>query len=124
MPKMSFSYSCTPKDLATIKAMRENSIRTASRIGTLTEEPALAVGRSSLHYQGTVRMGATDDGRSVCDPCLRVWGIDNLYVGGNGVIPTATVANPTLTMVALTWRAARQLAWELDSVANNRVTTS
>jgi choline dehydrogenase-like flavoprotein len=109
MPKISIRYSHTAKDLATIEAMRENSVRAASRIGTFLEGPTLAAGGSSLHYQGTVRMGSTDDGASVCDPYLRVWGVDNLYVGGNGVIPTATAANPTLTTVALAWRAARQL---------------
>ncbi|WP_329060605.1 GMC family oxidoreductase [Amycolatopsis sp. NBC_01480] len=113
MPKMTIRYSHTAKDLATIESMRANSIRSASRIGTLAEEPTLAAGGSSLHYQGTVRMGADDDGESVCDPYLRVWAVDHLYVGGNGVIPTATAANPTLTMVALAWRAANQLVREL-----------
>jgi choline dehydrogenase-like flavoprotein len=115
MPKMSISYSHTDKDLATIEAMRENSVRCGSRIGTFKEQPALAAGGSSLHYQGTVRMGSTDDGESVCDPYLRVWTVDNVYVGGNGVIPTSTAANPTLTTVALAWRAASQLARELGA---------
>lgn len=116
MPKMSIRYGRTDKDLATIEELRQNSIRSATRIGTLNEEPALAAGGSSLHYQGTVRMGATDDGSSVCDPYLRVWGVDHLYVGGNGVIPTATAANPTLTTVALAWRAATQLADGLERI--------
>lgn len=115
MPKLSIMYARTEKDLATIEALRQNSVRSAERIGTLDEEPALAAGGSSLHYQGTVRMGATDDGTSVCDPYLRVWGVDNLYVGGNGVIPTATAANPTLTTVALAWRAATRLARGLET---------
>ncbi len=113
MPKMTIHYSRTEKDLATIEQMRQNSLRSAGRIGTPLEQPELAAGGSSLHYQGTVRMGVADDGDSVCDPLLRVWGVDSLYVGGNGVIPTATAANPTLTTVALAWRAASQLASEL-----------
>jgi choline dehydrogenase-like flavoprotein len=115
MPRMSIRYTRTEKDLATIEEMRANSVRSAQLLGMLTEEPALAAGGSSLHYQGTVRMGATDDGASVCDDRLRVWGVGNLYVGGNGVIPTATAANPTLTTIALAWRAATTLAEELAS---------
>ena len=113
MPRMSIRYSHTERDLETIETMRANCLRAASRIGTITMEPALAAGGSSLHYQGTVRMGTTDDGTSVCDPYLRVWAVENLYVGGNGVIPTSTAANPTLTTVALAWRAASRLAREL-----------
>ncbi len=109
MPKMTIHYSLTDKDLNTIELMRQNSLSAAQRIGACVEPPYLAAGGSSLHFQGAVRMGATDDGTSVCDPYLRVWGIDNLYVGGNGVIPTATAANPTLTNVALAWRAATHL---------------
>ena len=110
MPRMTFHYSRTEKDLTTIELMRQNSLRAADRVGAPIEPPQLAAGGSSLHYQGTVRMGVTDDGTSVCDPYLRVWGVENLFVGGNGVIPTATAANPTLTNVALAWRAATQLA--------------
>jgi choline dehydrogenase-like flavoprotein len=113
MPRMSIRYSRTERDLETIDQLRANSLRAAERLGTITEEPTLAAGGSSLHYQGTVRMGAVDDGSSVCDEYLRVWGVENLFVGGNGVIPTATAANPTLTTVALAWRAATELAASL-----------
>lgn len=115
MPRMTIHYSRTECDLATIELMRQSSLRSASRVGTLIEPPQLAAGGSSLHYQGTVRCGVTDDGSSVCDSYLRVWGVDNLFVGGNGVIPTATAANPTLTNVALAWRAANQLASQLTA---------
>jgi choline dehydrogenase-like flavoprotein len=115
MPKMRIRYAHTAKDTATIAEMVENVKRTAAVLGTLTEEPTLAAGGSSLHYQGTVRMGPVDDGTSVCDPLLRVWGLDNLYVGGNGVIPTSTASNPTLTTVALAWRAASELAARLGA---------
>lgn len=113
LPKMLIHYSRTERDLATIDELGANSRRLAGVIGTLDTEPELAAGGSSLHYQGTVRMGASDDGESVCDPHLKVWGVDGLYVGGNGVIPTSTAANPTLTSVALAWRAASRIAEEL-----------
>jgi choline dehydrogenase-like flavoprotein len=117
MPKMSIHYSRTVKDLATIEELKRNARRGAERIATLIEEPELAAGGSSLHYQGTVRMGADNDGASVCDQFLKVWGVENLYVGGNGVIPTSTAVNPTLTIVALAWRAATRIASELSASA-------
>ena len=93
--------------------MRQVSVAVADRLGTAAEGPELAAGGSSLHYQGTVRMGPADDGTSVCSADLEVWGVKNLYLGGNGVIPTATASNPTLTTVALAWRAATRLAASL-----------
>jgi choline dehydrogenase-like flavoprotein len=70
---------------------------------------------SSLHYQGTVRMGETDDATTVCSPDSQVWAVPGLYVAGNGVIPTATACNPTLTGVALAVRGARRIVRELAS---------
>jgi choline dehydrogenase-like flavoprotein len=52
------------------------------------------------HHMGTTRMAASPrDG--VVDANCRVHGIANLYVSGSSVFPTAGMANPTLTAVAL-----------------------
>ena len=66
---------------------------------------------------GTTRIGETDDGTSVADPWSRVWGVDGLIVGGNGVIPTANAMNPTLMSVAVAVRGARKAVEELAQVA-------
>src|SRR3712207_8696422 len=68
---------------------------------------------SSLHFMGTVRMGAADDGTSVCDSYSRVWGVPGLVLAGNGLNPTANSINPTLTSVALAVRGASHLATAL-----------
>jgi choline dehydrogenase-like flavoprotein len=60
------------------------------------------------HIQGTTRMG-TDPGTSVVDSNQIHHKVRNLVVLGSGVFPTCPAANPTLTLSALSVRAARRL---------------
>lgn len=115
LPKMSISYRLTERDLARIEEIRRHQDRAATAFGEYApgREPRVMPPGSSMHYQGTIRMSETDDGESVCDPYCRVWGLRNVYVGGNGVIPTATCGNSTLTSVAIAVRSARAIASEL-----------
>jgi C-glycoside oxidase len=108
MPAMRIEYALTERDHENVDAAIADQLRGATALGKPVpgRGPAPIPAGSSLHYQGTTRMGEADDGESVCDPFSRVWGLDNLFVGGNGVIPTATASNPTLTSVALAIRAA------------------
>jgi choline dehydrogenase-like flavoprotein len=57
------------------------------------------------HNIGTTRMHR-DPTSGVVDENCRVHGVSNLYVAGSSVFPTAGVANPTLTIVALALRLA------------------
>jgi choline dehydrogenase-like flavoprotein len=58
-------------------------------------------------------MGEADDGTSVCDPDARVWGFDNLYLAGNGVVPTPLTCNSPLTGMVTAVRAARAMTAKL-----------
>ena len=57
------------------------------------------------HQHGTTRMGDDPDS-SVLDRSCRAHVVDNLFVVDGGPMPTATGANPTLTMMANAWRVA------------------
>jgi choline dehydrogenase-like flavoprotein len=61
------------------------------------------------HHIGTTRM-ADDPRRGVTNRDGRVHGIDNLYVVGSSTFPTASWANPTLTIVALALRTADRIS--------------
>ena len=63
---------------------------------------------TEAHIQGTHRMGA-DAGTSVTDGYLRCHEVDGLFALGAGAYPTSSAANPTLTLSALSLRAARSV---------------
>ncbi|WP_197537214.1 GMC oxidoreductase [Frankia alni] len=108
MPQPEFEFSLSSNDLARQWSMMVDLRRATRALGghLPASPPRFVVPAPPLHVTGTVRMG-TDADTSVVDPDARVWGIDNLYLGGNGLIPTGSASNPTLTSVAMALRAAR-----------------
>ena len=118
MPQMKICYALTDRDHANIAAAKEEQFRVAAHLGVIREgfEPKLLPAGSSLHYQGTVRMGLSPDD-SVCDRDSKVWSVENLFLGGNGVIPTATACNPTLTSCALAVHACEKIIELLSAIA-------
>lgn len=111
MPAMQLHYTLTERDHEVLDRARAEIVELAKAVGEpIGDRPFTMPLGASLHYQGTTRMGETDDGRSVCGPDSEVWGVPGLFVAGNGVIPTATACNPTLTSVALAVRGARRIA--------------
>lgn len=115
MPAMTIHYTLTARDREVIARASEEIVRLGEVVGEPLDDHAftLPLG-SSLHYQGSVRMGEEEDGMSVCSPLGEVWGTEGVFVAGNGVIPTATACNPTLTSVALAVRGAREVVRRLD----------
>jgi choline dehydrogenase-like flavoprotein len=116
MPAMTIHHTLSDHDRETLDRGKAEVLRLSNALGKPVdgEAPWVLPSGSSLHYQGTVRMGQTDDGLSVCDTASRVWNTENLFVAGNGVIPTETACNPTLTSVALAVLGAREIVRELE----------
>jgi choline dehydrogenase-like flavoprotein len=80
----------------------------AARLGRLRILRGRRPDLNAHHHAGTTRM-AGDPSAGVVDPQSRVFGLENLYVAGASVFPTAGFANPTLTIVATALRLARHI---------------
>ena len=108
LPQPTFEYRLSAEERDRQQAAVADLRAVGQRLGTFLpgSPPRLLSPGSSLHVMGTTRMGQADDGQSVTDLSGRVWGFDNLYLGGTGLIPSATATNPTLAACALAIRAA------------------
>jgi choline dehydrogenase-like flavoprotein len=109
MPSITIHYGLSPTDEHSIAQAKLEVQRGIDALGPSLGPVLTMPAGSSLHYQGTTRMGEHDDGSSVCDSHSSVWGWQNVFVGGNSVIPTAIACNPTLTSVALAVRACEKI---------------
>ena len=111
MPKINLRFTLTEHDQQEIARAKQVQSKAAAAFGKQIKEgeQTLMPAGTSLHTQGTLRMGEANDDTSVCNRYSQVWGFDNLFVGGNGVIPMATTSNPTLTSVAMAVRACEKI---------------
>nr|MBA3438418.1 GMC family oxidoreductase [Pyrinomonadaceae bacterium] len=66
----------------------------------------------SIHEHGTCRMGA-DPKRSALNAFNQMHDVKNMFVVDGSAFTTASEKNPTLTILALAWRATDHLADQL-----------
>jgi choline dehydrogenase-like flavoprotein len=116
MPRLKVDWRITELDLQSLEKSygllaRELELRGAGKLDFNREKLAYKARRHGIvggHHIGTTRM--SDEPRDgVVDPDCRVHGVGNLYVASASVFPTSGQANPTLTLLALTFRLAEQL---------------
>jgi pyranose oxidase len=111
LPQPTFEYALEQADRDRLQAALEDLRAAGALLGTFlpTSPPQMRAAGSSMHLMGMTRTGDADDGESVVDPTGRVWGFENLYLGGTGVVPSATATNPTLAVCAFAARAADRI---------------
>jgi choline dehydrogenase-like flavoprotein len=69
---------------------------------------------SAIHEHGTCRMGA-DPKRSALNAFNQMHEVKNVFVVDGSSFPNASEKNPTLTILALSWRATDRLAEEMKN---------
>ena len=110
VPRLRVDWKTTSADIESVvrsfKLLKREFA--ASGVATmLAEESEVAkfqCGVGSHHY-GTTRM-AEDSSRGVVDSNCCVFGTDNLFITSSSTFPTASFANPTMTIVAFGIRVA------------------
>jgi choline dehydrogenase-like flavoprotein len=116
LPRLRVDWRTTPLDIETVRQAYRLLAAELERTGTgrlqfdetKLEAAVMQAGAYGGHHIGTARMSARPaDG--VVDPDCRVHGVDNLFVASAAVMPTSSQANPTLTVLALTFRLADHL---------------
>ena len=118
IPTLRFTFQWSAQELAQTahaqESMAELIEASGGRVLGAPAAPAQAIlaPGSVIHEVGGARSG-TDARHSVTDAYGRVWGVPNLYVIDGAVFPSSAHKNPTLTIIALAWRASAQLRREL-----------
>ena len=70
---------------------------------------AISTGGEIIHEVGTARMGASPKD-SVVNQFGQSWAVDNLFVTDGAVMASSPDKNPTLSILALSWRSSDRLA--------------
>ena len=97
-----------PADHARLTRLRDVVARELADLGRIEIAPDAIPDPNAHHHAGTTRMHA-DAAHGVVDADSRVHGVENVFVAGASVFPTAGFVNPVLTIVALAARLADHL---------------
>ncbi|KAI1733361.1 pyranose 2-oxidase [Xylaria scruposa] len=125
MPQPLIHYRLGKDDAKMAQAMMKDMINVASTLGDFLPggEPRFLAPGAAMHICGTTRAGKDDDGTSVVDKYSKVWRLENLFLGGCGVIPTQNACNPTLTAACFALVGAKKVVNDLHEVERQDVKT-
>ncbi|KZV83963.1 pyranose oxidase [Exidia glandulosa HHB12029] len=127
MPQATFEYTPTPEFAKQATDMMNDMTNAAHVLGGYLpgSNPQFMTPGLSLHLGGSMRLGHKEEkSESVADYNSLVWDTKNLYVAGNGTIPTTFGANPTLTSMCFAIRSAYSINEYLKSSGTAAATES
>ena len=110
-PLLRFTLDWRENELRMAEFATAKAVQIAREMGAneVTPFPGLrgydATRSQSTHIQGGTIMGSSPD-CSVVNPYLQHWQVSNLFVLGGSAFPQNSSANPTPTILALTYRTA------------------
>ncbi len=120
IPVLRFSWAWTANELNMVQHATDTARAVLTRAGgrvttpAKTPQEAISAGGEIIHEVGTCRMGA-DPKSSVTDAYGRTWDVDNLMLADGSVMASQPHKNPTLTILALSWRNSERLAQRLKT---------
>ncbi|KAG7406640.1 Pyranose 2-oxidase [Fusarium oxysporum f. sp. rapae] len=114
MPQPTFNFVLDEEAEERCKRMITDMIEVARKLGGFLPgaEPKYLAPGSALHICGTYRVGSTP-ADSVVNKNGKAWGVNDLVLGGCGVIPTQNACNPTLTAACFALAAADKIIEDL-----------
>lgn len=118
IPSLRFHWQWGEYELRQSMHIRKTFLEVIDRLGgkvLLGTGPggasAISAGGSTAHELGTTRMGSSPKD-SVVNSFGQSWSVKNLFVTDGGVFVSNAEKNPTLTILALSWRSSAYLAEE------------
>lgn len=119
IPTLKFHFKWSEHELNMVRHFQQKTRDLIDRMGgkmdwggDLSPAEAISKGGEIIHEVGTTRMGS-DPGSSVTNQYGQCWDVDNLFVTDGGVFASKAHKNPTLTIMALSWRSSDYLAEQL-----------
>ena len=119
IPTLKFHWKWSDHELNQARHMQHTFAGIIDAMGgqvlsTVQEDGAKAIARPGqiIHEVGGVIMG-DDPARSVLNEFCQSWEVDNLFVTDGGCFASNADKNPTLSIMAIAWRASDYIAEQL-----------
>ena len=121
IPTLKFHWKWSDHELNQARHMQKTFASVIESMGgnvtsTVHEDGARAIAAPGviIHEVGGVIMGE-DPGRSVLNEYCQSWEVDNLFVTDGGCFVSNADKNPTLSIMAIAWRASDYIVEQLAS---------